>query len=166
MGVDKLKKAFDDEKHNGLEELEKFRTALSGRETKNNEMWTQRLKQMNSDMLALKTQCAQQALQFKAAIQKAEEEHSSKLADVTSQHKSEMERVVKQHQEEINAKVQELDEAKGSFDVQLADKSRRLTEEEQKCESLEAQLRDAKLQLEASLSDSGTALQEANAARA
>jgi chromosome segregation ATPase len=171
--VDKLRKQYEEEKREALSEVQNLRSALSGREQKNNAMWTDRMKQMSGELLSIKQQCTQQSQQFKTALQTAEEQYSSRLAELTSQHKSELESAAKTHADELRLKLQEradaeaerVAELKRSFDQQLEEKSRMLIQQEQRCETLEAELRDCRARLDASLSDSGAALQEANAAR-
>merc|ERR1719440_410196 len=97
--VEKLRKQYEQEKAEGLNKLQTLRTSFSSREQKNNAMWTERIKQMSGELLSLKQQCTQQASNFKVQLHKAEEQYSSRLAELTAQHKAELENAVKNHEE-------------------------------------------------------------------
>mmetsp|Transcript_8521 Transcript_8521/g.21404 ORF Transcript_8521/g.21404 Transcript_8521/m.21404 type:complete len:1044 (+) Transcript_8521:127-3258(+) len=160
--IDALKVSFESEKREALREVQDLRSTVGTREAKNASMWSERITKMNSEVLALKQQSSSQVLQFKAALEKADEKHAAHVAELVEEHRSELEKQKLTMEAEFQCRYQEQEareaDARRSYEAELDVRSRSLSECDRRCQELECDLRDARQQLNDSLSGSQDAL--------
>jgi chromosome segregation ATPase len=167
--IEALKKGYEDEKRDALKEIQNLKSTLSARETKNTSIWTDRLSRMNSEVLALKQQCTQQALQFKAALQRAEEGKSQGEVELRASFEAEINRLRREHQASLDSLEAEhkaqLQEIRSQHSAAEASWQRQLDDERRHVQDLEERLTEARRRLSEDLASGDEALQAARAER-